>query len=170
MLPKWSHYHLTYHRFSEYSLKWPLSAKGFLDPKTCNINSRPNSLTTVKTNTNVCFRHGRGGLESKHHAVLQVEASTLCSEEELLAWLLQNTVINVRGSAWKLKLKRCQPVMFLSSTATSDQWINDLLDTNAWAIVGWFGFQLRLRYLCTSALTSLQALDRFYRCACGQQT
>lgn len=55
----------------------------------------------------------RGELESKHRAVLQVEASTLCSWEELLAWLLQNTVINVRGSAWKLKLKRCQPVFEL---------------------------------------------------------
>lgn len=72
--------------------------------------------------------------------------------------------------AWKLRLKKCQAVIFPRFTATSDQWIKDLLDTNAWVIVGWFGFQLRLRYLCTGALTSRQALDRFYRYACGQQT
>lgn len=48
--------------------------------------------------------------------------------------------------------------------------IKDLLDRNAWVIVGWFGFQLSLRYLCTGALTSRQVLDRFYRYAYGQQT
>lgn len=34
-----SQYHLTYHRFSECSLKLPLLAEGFLDPKTCAITS-----------------------------------------------------------------------------------------------------------------------------------
>lgn len=72
--------------------------------------------------------------------------------------------------AWKPKLKKCQAVIFSSFTAASDQWIKDLLDTNAWRIVGWFGFQLRLRDLCTGALTSRQALDCFYRYAYDQQT
>lgn len=128
--------YLTYHRFSECSLKSPLLAEGSLGPKTCHITSgnQNNKVTTQKlsnqhtptlaarTLSRHCSIHSKGrpasrdnrrpggSLSTQRLQMLSRGTLTFC----LCVAVAKQSVINAKWECLKeVRLNFCQPDLFL---------------------------------------------------------